>query len=231
MLMAKRPATGKKLKKRLEELERRAGTSDGGSSSGNEKPSPPVKTKRTPALKAQRHTPPASVKSVAPGQYSPPMHHDDEYLFPPSYDERERSHTPPMFSYPAYPPPTEDMMMAPYGAVPGYRHAMPGESYPEYLAPSAVPVTLPPVTHFSDAIKRESAGYPGAPAEEGLPYMNYSGYHHLPGIDINAGHPSPYDQMPHVSASSPTALPASAPRSPAFLPPLPDLVYHGRARC
>ena len=152
-----------------------------------------------------------------PGQYTPPMHHDDEYLFPHSYDERERSHTPPMFTYSTYPPPPEEMIMPPYGAVQGYR-PMPTESYPEYLSPPSVPVTLPSMTHFSDAIKRE-AGYPGGAVEEGLPYMSYNGYP-LPGIDMSAGHPSPYDQMPHVSASS-----SSSARHPAPLPP------HGRARC
>jgi hypothetical protein len=153
------------------------------------------------------------------------MHPDDEYLFPPSYDERERSHTPPMFTYSTYPPPPEDMMMAPYAAVQGYR-PMPGDPYPEYLAPSAAPpVTLPPVTHFSDAIKREP-GFPGGPADDGLAYMSYSGYHHLPGIDMGAGDPSPsYDHMPHVSASSPSPL------APPCPPPLDLASYHGHARC
>jgi hypothetical protein len=205
----------KKLKKRLEELERRAGSSDDASSSGNEKPSPPTKAKRTQAPKAQRQTPPAQVKPAMPGQYTPPMHHDDEYLFPHSYDERERSHTPPMFAYSTYPPPPEEMIMPPYGAVQGYR-PMPTESYPEYLSPPPVPVTLPSMTHFSDAIKRETTGYPGGQVEEGMPYMTYNGYQ-LPGIDMSAGHPSPYDQMPHVSASS-------SARHPAPLPP------HGRTR-
>lgn len=125
------------------------------------------------------------------------MHHDDEYLFPPSYDERERSHTPPMFAYSTYPGPSQEMVMPAYGPVQGYR-AMPAESYPEYLSPQPVPVTLPSLTHFNDAVKREP-GYPGGgPTEEGLHYMNYNGY--LPGIDMSAGHPAPYDHMPHVSA-------------------------------
>lgn len=192
----------KKLKKRLEDLERRAGSSDDASSSGNEKLSPPTKTKRAPAPKAQRQTPPAPVKpTTMQGQYTPPMHHDDEYLFPQSYDERERSHTPPMFAYSTYPPPPEEMIMPPYGAVQGYRHAMPtAESYPEYLSPPPVPVTLPSMTHFNDAIKREP-GYPassGPAADEGLSYMAYNSYA-LPGVDMSASHhPSPYDQMPHT---------------------------------
>ncbi|KAJ4293855.1 hypothetical protein N0V88_005369 [Collariella sp. IMI 366227] len=187
----------KKLKKRLEDLERRAGTSDAGSSSGSEKPSPPAKTKRTQTPKARRQTPPAPVKPALQGQFTPPMHHDDEYLFPPSaYDERERSHTPPMFAYSTYPPPPEEMMMPTYGAMPTYR-PMPTDTYSGYLSPPSLPVTLPPMTHFSDAIKRES-GYPGGP-EESLAYMGYNAYQ-IPGVDMG-GHPSPYDQMPLVSAS------------------------------
>ncbi|KAL2256977.1 hypothetical protein VTK26DRAFT_822 [Humicola hyalothermophila] len=189
----------KKLKKRLEELERRAGTSDGGSSSGNEKPSPPAKQKRTQTSKPSRQVPPAApTKPAVQAQYTPPMHHDDEYLFPQSsYDERERSHTPPMFAYATYPPPPEEMMMPAYNAtIQGYR-PMPTEPYPGYLAPQpGVPVSLPPMTHFSDAVKREPAGYPPAGPEDGLPhYVGYNDY--LSGaVDMRAGHPSPYDHMP-----------------------------------
>ncbi|KAL2016316.1 hypothetical protein VTK56DRAFT_3887 [Thermocarpiscus australiensis] len=183
----------KKLKKRLEELERRAGTSDGASSSGNEKPRPPTKTRRAQTSKEQTQ-PPAPVKPAGQGQITPPMHHDDEYLLPPSYDERERSHTPPMFSYSTYPAPPEDMLMPAYPAAQGYR-PMPAESYPEYLSPPAVPVTLPSMTHFSDAIKRDS-GYAGPPAEDGFQYMGYSSY--LQAVDVSGGHPPPYDQMPHT---------------------------------
>ncbi|KAK4157060.1 hypothetical protein C8A00DRAFT_12050 [Chaetomidium leptoderma] len=228
---------GKKLKKRLEELERRAGTSDDASSSGNEKASPPTKTKRTQAPKAQRQTPPATVKPSMQGQYTPPMHHDDEYLFPQSYDERERSHTPPMFAYSTYPPPPEEMMMAPYGAVQGYR-PMPTESYPEYLSPAAaaVPVTLPSMTHFNDAIKREPAAYPAGPVEESMHYMTYSGYS-LPGVDMSAGHhPSPYDQMPHTpplshsydhsAACSDSGSYDAYPTTPLSMPGSPGLVQH-----
>ncbi|KAK0617428.1 hypothetical protein B0T14DRAFT_568925 [Immersiella caudata] len=184
----------KKLKKRLEDLERRAGSSDG-ASSGGEKSSSAVKsgTKRTQQQpKAQKPAPAAPMKQQVQGQFTPPMHHDDEYLFPPSYhNERERSHTPPMFAYSAYPPPPEEMLLPPYSAaVQGYR---PHETYSEYLTPQPVPVTLPSMTHFSDAIKRESTGYA---AEDNLPYMSYNSY--LPGVDMSAAHPSPYDHMPHT---------------------------------
>ncbi|KAK3350088.1 hypothetical protein B0T25DRAFT_549773 [Lasiosphaeria hispida] len=180
----------KKLKRRLEELERRAGTSDGASSGGEKSSSGSKSSKRSQQTpKAQKQTA-MPVKQQVQGQFTPPMHHDDEYLFPPSYDERERSHTPPMFTYSAYPAPPEEMLMPPYPGVQNYRTT---ESYPEYLTPAPVPVTLPSMTHFSDALKRES-GFAGA--DEGMPYMTSYGY--LPGVDMSAGVPSPYDHMPHT---------------------------------
>lgn len=193
------------MKRRLEELERRAGTSDGASSSGNEKPSPASKSsnnnssssKRQSSSKTQKATASSPPKQMSRGQYTPPLQ-EDEYLFPQSYDERERSHTPPGMSYySAYPPPPEDMLMPPYGSVHQSYRPMTTEAYPEYLAASsAVPVTLPSMTHFSDALKRE----PYSQDQEGMSYMPYSSY--MPGgVDMSAGAPSPYDQqMPHVSS-------------------------------
>lgn len=137
------------------------------------------------------------------------MHHEDEYLFPPAYhNDRERSHTPPMFTYSTYPPLPEDIAVQPYGAMPGYRTQ---ETYPDYLAPHPVPVTLPSMNHFNDAIKREPSGY-----EENMQYMGYSNY--LQGVDMSAGHPSPYEQMPHVSSTT------RSPQHPQHLP------HHHRAR-
>ncbi|CCC06616.1 hypothetical protein SMACR_00641 [Sordaria macrospora] len=184
----------KKLKKRLEDLERRAGTSDDSSSPGTEKTSPASKTtKRTQqqTVKPQKQAS-VSQQKQAPAtrnQFTPPLHPEDEYTFS-TYDERDRSHShsPPMFTYPSYPPPPEEMMYAP---VQSYRAVTTEATYPEYYTTAPVPVTLPSMTHFSDAIKGEP-GYPGA---EDNVYMNY-GY--LSGVDMNTGAPSPYDNMPHT---------------------------------
>jgi hypothetical protein len=148
------------------------------------------------------------------------MHHEDEILFQQSYDERERSHTPPgLFGVGyAYPPPEEIMMAPHYGTSPPhtqsqtqvYRAVTAAEAYPEYLVPTTVPVTLPSLSHFSDAIKRDS-GY----GEEVAPYMNY-GY--MPGMDVSA--PAPYDHSnPHVSSSSrhqPHPYPVPPPTHPSL---------------
>lgn len=115
------------------------------------------------------------------------MDHHDEMGFSGSYDDRERSQTPPVFPYSTYPPPDE-LLLAPYGTTAAYPTLTTAESYPTYMAMN--PVTLPPMTHFSDAIKREA--YP----DDGM--NTYMSYGFVPGLDLNA--PSPYDQSnPHVS--------------------------------
>ncbi|KAJ9151224.1 Transcription factor bZIP [Pleurostoma richardsiae] len=222
----------KKLKRRLEDLERRAGTSDGASSSSSEKQatSSSKSTKKSPAApkapkpQPQTHQMVAPTKPMAQGQFTPPMHHDDELLFPPTYDDRERSHTPPFLAYSAYPPP-DDMLLAPYGGTQPYR-PLTTEAYPEWVA-TTVPVTLPSMTHFSDAVKREGT-FPG---EESMsPYsMNY-GY--LPGIDMNG--PSPYDSNPHTpplshSFDHSTTCSDSGyeyPTTPLSMPGSPGMVHH-----
>jgi hypothetical protein len=76
--------------------------------------------------------------------------------------------------------------MAPYGSSQGYPAMTTTEAYPSYL-PAAVPVTLPPMNHFSDAIKSNGDNL--------SPYMNY-GY--IAGMDV--GSANSYDHSnPHVS--------------------------------
>lgn len=193
--------TGKKLKRRLEDLERMAGTSDGASSGGDSKQSGPKSTKKTQsAPKAQKQQSTVHIAPVAPpeipqSQFTPPMNAEDEYFFPPTpYDKRERSHSPQLFPYPTYAPPAEDMLLPPYGGQPqqAYRPMTTGEPYSDYLAATA-PVTLPSMTHFNDAVKRESGSFAEDP---GLTPYVYGGY--LPSIDLTAH--SPYDNSnPHVS--------------------------------
>lgn len=215
----------KKLKRRLEDLERRAGTSDGASDSEKQNQALPAKqSKRTQQPPAPKPTKaPAPSKPVIHGQFTPPMHHD-ELLFPPTYDERERSHTPPMFSYPAYPPPDELLLAIPYGSAHTYPITT-AEPYPAYV-PAAVPVTLPPMNHFTEAVKR--GGYA---AEEGLsPYMNY-GY--IPNMDIQGAnsydHSNPHTpplshSFDHSTSGSDggyeyPATPLSMPGSPGLIHP------------
>ncbi|KAK3503685.1 hypothetical protein B0T13DRAFT_458186 [Neurospora crassa] len=221
----------KKLKKRLEDLERRAGTSDDSSSSpGTEKTSPASKTTKRAQQQTAKAQKQASVSQQKPvpvskNQFTPPMHPEDDYTFGASYDDRDRSlsHSPPMFTYPSYPPPPEEMLYAP---VHSYRAVTTEAAYHDYYTTAPVPVTLPSMAPFSDAIKREP-GYPGA---DDTVYMNY-GY--LPSVDMNTGAPSPYDNMPHTpplqhpydhSASCSDSGSYEYPRTPLSIPSSPGMV-------
>ncbi|KAI0553119.1 hypothetical protein F4679DRAFT_532014 [Xylaria curta] len=178
----------KKLKRRLEDLERRAGSSDEGSSPTNapEKQSQTSSRAAKKTSKASKSSAAASQKPAHPPQFTPPMNPEDEILFPHPYDDRERSNTPPSFMYSNYPPPDE-IMGAQYSSAQSYHAMTTAEGYPSYMA-STVPCTLPPMTHFNDAIKREP--YPGE--EPMSPYMSY----YMP-VEVNA--PGPYDHSnPHT---------------------------------
>ncbi|GAP88395.2 putative transcription factor bZIP [Rosellinia necatrix] len=177
----------KKLKRRLEDLERRAGSSDEGSSPTHA----PEKMAQSNGRSTKKNSKAAKSGAAAaaqkpayPPQFTPPMNPDDELLFQNGYDDRERSNTPP-FVYSNYPPPDE-IMGTPYSSAQPYHAMTTAEGYPSYMA-STVPCTLPPMTHFHDAIKREYAG------EENMsPYVNY----YVP-MDVNA--PGPYDHSsPHT---------------------------------
>ena len=111
------------------------------------------------------------------------MQHDDDYLFQATYDERERTHSPPMFAYSAYPPPDDMLLQPSYGAAAQqpYRTmaaTTSAEPYADSLfaGASAVPVTLPSMTHFSDAVKREAvyATAGGAGDDSFSPYLTTS---------------------------------------------------------
>lgn len=194
-------ATGKKLKRRLEDLERRAGSSDEAESEKQTSPSntrinsvsaAPKNTKRNSNIKAHKVSHQTSPVKAMPihGQFTPPMDAHDEIVFAPIYDHRERSHTPPMFAgYSTYPAP-EEILIAPYGANPNYSTMTTADTYSNYMPATTMPVTLPSMTHFSDAVKREY------PSDETMnPYMNYG---FVPGVDVSVH--NPYDHSnPHVS--------------------------------
>ncbi|KAH6610659.1 transcription factor bzip [Trichoderma cornu-damae] len=166
----------KKLKRRLEDLERRAGSEEG---DAEKQPSPvsqstasPSKaTKRQSVSKAQKmHQAPAPVRLPTPpkaivsqGQFTPPMDSHEELAFAPPaayhhhhhhHHERERSNTPPVFSYTTYPAPDE-LLINPYGSAHAYPAMTSAEAYPNYLTATAMPASLPPLGHYGEPIKRE----------------------------------------------------------------------------
>jgi len=213
----------KKLKRRLEDLERRAGSSDDAES--DKQPQKPTKSKRSPSAPKTQKSQPAPSKPVASqGQFTPPME-TDELFFPATYDDRSRSDSPPQFTYSTYPAPDE-ILLHPYGSAQHYPAITTADAYPNYMTASTVPMTLPSMTHFSDAIKRE----PTYSSDEGLaPYMTY-GY--MPPMDFNSS--SPYDQNPHTPPLS-HSFDHSAncseagydyPTTPLSMPGSPNMNYH-----
>ncbi|KAL3420843.1 hypothetical protein PVAG01_07288 [Phlyctema vagabunda] len=153
----------KKLKRRLEDLERRAGSSSA---------SPPQthaelqqNDRRVNNGNQQYRTSPEAVAPAIsprqlPTQYTPPMHNDDEYMFNNGYD-REGSRTPPLLYHNTYPAP-EEISFSPYQSNP-YPSERP-EPYSTYMQP--ISVTLPPMSHFNEQMKRDG--------DTMMPYQMYS---------------------------------------------------------
>lgn len=211
----------KKLKRRLEDLERRAGSSDEGSSPPNapEKTTQPSNRGGKKNSKASKSSVPAPQKSAYPPQFTPPMETDDGMLFQNGYDDRERSNTPPFYNY----PPPDEIIPTPYSSAQPYHAMTTAEDYPGYMA-TTVPCTLPPMTHFNDAIKREA--YTGE--ETMSPYMNY----YVP-MGVNApgpyDHPSPHTPpLSHSFDHSPNCSDAGYdyPTTPLSMPGSPGMGLH-----
>jgi hypothetical protein len=184
----------KKLKRRLEDLERRAGSPETGES---EKSSPPASTKSniskrpSPSKAPKARSEPPAAKAAPQMQFTPPLENNDEIVFATNYDDRARSHTPPMYPYSASYPPPDETMLAPYGSSQPYQPMTTMDSYPTYLSSASMAPTIPSMTHFSDAFKRDSYS-----SENGM--SSYPLYNFYSSVDVNAQ--SPYDPSnPHVS--------------------------------
>ncbi|KAH6678483.1 hypothetical protein B0J14DRAFT_559618 [Halenospora varia] len=209
----------KKLKRRLEDLERRAGSSSASPPQHHaelqhqQRQSPQPYSRRSPEVIHRQPSP-----RLLPSQYTPPMHHDEEIMFN-SFD-REGSRTPPLFTYHQYPAP-EDIVYPPYPQAHRYGPVSTGADYDYSGLGAPVPVTLPSMMHFNEAIKRE---------DETLAPYNLS-YQGLPAIDIHASH-SYDDSNPHtppLSHSYDHSATCSEngyqyPTTPLSMPPSPRLL-------
>ncbi|KAL2755869.1 hypothetical protein ACRALDRAFT_2034858 [Sodiomyces alcalophilus JCM 7366] len=224
----------KKLKRRLEDLERRAGEEG---TSGSEKQvetkspgsssSSGAKRRPSSASASKSSNKNSATKTPADqGQFTPPMQQDDEFLMPPAHDDgRQRSHTPPLFPYAPYNAQDEMMLVHAYPTAHVYPAAMTtAETYPAYLSAPA-PVTLPPMNHFNDALKREEA----YPSDDSLAYMNY-GY--ISGMEMPAPHPYEHPEphtpplshsFDHSATCSDTAY--DYPTTPLSMPGSPGMVH------
>ncbi|KAJ4125291.1 hypothetical protein NW754_013577 [Fusarium falciforme] len=183
----------KKLKRRLEDLEHCAGSSDYAES--GKQPQRIIKSKRSfSSSKPRKSQPATTAKPVdSQGPFTPPMEPTEVLFFPGIYDDRTRSRSPPQFACSTYPVPDE-IVLALEGSAQPYPIMTTADDYPNYLLAPTFPMTLPSMTHFSDAVKWESyLAYNGL-----TPYTSY-GY--MPPMDFNA--PGPYDQTnPNTPNSS-----------------------------
>ncbi|KAM5345137.1 hypothetical protein ACJ41O_010999 [Fusarium nematophilum] len=217
----------KKLKRRLEDLERCVGSSDVAES--DKRPQKTTKSKRSFSSSKPRKSQPATTAKpvVSQGQFTPPMEPTDDLFFLGTYDDRTRSSSPPQFACSIYPVPDEIIPGLDSSAQP-YPIMTTVDAYPNYLSAPTFPMTLPSMAYFSDAVKWESYL-----ADNRLtPYTSYA---YMPSMDFNA--PSPYDQSnpntPNCSDYSANCSEAGYEYSimPLSMPNSPDLIQpQGRSK-
>ncbi|KAL8296154.1 hypothetical protein RB601_003628 [Gaeumannomyces tritici] len=173
----------KKLKRRLEDMERRACTSDG-NSSGNGKPT----SSNGSSANASNGGSSSSSGSKKQQQQQQQRQQQQQQQQHQQQTQAAAPLTPPeLFPAHAYPPP-EDMMMAPCGTSPPHAQAL---AYAEYLVSTTMPVTFPDMAHFDDNIVGD------LDHSEVAPYTNYR---YMPGMDVS--NPAPYDHSnSHMNSS------------------------------
>lgn len=170
----------KKLKSRLQELEKRAGT-DGTTAKAKPAKKSPTMSKVTKAT-----TPPIQSTPMPTFITTPPTHSDDTFPQTVIYEQRDRSQSP---------------MFTPYS--PPQQSAYPPLDDAQYLNPASQTFYTPVTTMAGGCLMTTGMGMPSLPAMEPLksedsfaPYMN-GGYYGMPSIDINATNTYDYSN-PHT---------------------------------
>ncbi|KAH7208482.1 uncharacterized protein BKA55DRAFT_668656 [Fusarium redolens] len=176
----------KKLKRRLEDLERRASSSEPAGSDKQAQES----TKSKQSFKSQKSQPATSTKLVvSQSQFIPHREPTNNFFFLSTHNNQARSNSLSQFTYSTYPTPDE-IFVTPYDSPETSLAIATGDAHPNYLNTSAVPMILSPMTHFSDTTKQESC-----PSDD--KWTPYTTYGYMPPIDFNTS--SPYDQSdPHT---------------------------------
>lgn len=184
---------GKKLKRRLEDLERRAGsTSESPEISHMEYEAEDNYHHRrsTDELEhGNRQISPEILSQHQQQQYTPPTHYDDDALYSQNFS-RDRSQSPPSFTYNTYPP-VDGLLYPSYQQHPHTMVAQSqAEAYSDYLTP--VPVTLPGMMMYG-SIKQEALQM----EDNTMNPFNMS-YASMAGLDVQASRQFE-DSNPHVS--------------------------------
>ncbi|KAI8710288.1 BZIP domain-containing protein [Fusarium sp. LHS14.1] len=171
----------KKLKQRLDDLERRAGFS--GDAEPKEKPNRITKTRRS----SSRPRKPESCSAVKPvvsqDQFTYPMVSTDGPS-PEIYSSRAHSDSLTEFSSPAYSA-SDKIVLDPNDHAQAYPTMTMGDIYHNYTLASIVQVMFPSIINASTAIERE-------PYQAGDELAISAAYHYTPPMSFNA--PFPYDQ-------------------------------------
>ncbi|KAI9734128.1 MAG: hypothetical protein M1818_006669 [Claussenomyces sp. TS43310] len=223
----------KKLKRRLEDLERRAGSSSESPPQIHvelKQTSKKVETKQNHKATVSQTRPKISPSIASHDQYTPPIQNDDEMVFANGF-ERDSTHSPPLFTYPSYPAPEESNLYPSYPHGQPYRPAQvmhANEAYSDYLMPN--PMTLPSMLHFNEAIKRESMN------DDAMNPFSMS-YAAMAGLDMPV--PQGYDDSsnPHtpplshsfensVSGTCSEGSYSNYPTTPLSMPPSPPQIGH-----
>ena len=175
----------KKLKKRLEDLERRAASS---SASPEPKPAQLAASQRSP----RQVFPPSPASSESDFRRTPeaPSHYvqEEHGMFARQYTDRQLSTSPPPFSYSTYPAPETASYPVPYTTTATPYHTVPTSISPEmttyagYLPPISAPypTTLPSLSH---PVKSEYY-----PEDDIAAHPFASGYQLMGGMEIPPPH-------------------------------------------
>jgi len=215
----------KKLKRRLEDLERRAG------SSSESPPQVHAEIKQAPKKQdtyknvSMHQRQKLSPRVISHNQYTPPMHHEDEILFSNSFD-KEGSHSPPLFTYNTYPAP-EDNIYPPYPQSQPYGRNVinTNESYPDYL--DQAPMTLPSMVQFNESIKRETMADHDAMNAFSMSYAAMAGIdiQGANGYDNSNPHTPPLSHSFDHSAACSEVGYGNYPSTPLSMPPSPRMIH------
>jgi hypothetical protein len=204
----------KKLKRRLEDLERRAGSSSASPPQTHAEIQQPNRGQEQQFKKSPESVHRQMSPRLVP-QYTPPM--EDNLVFNP-YNDRESSRTPPLFAYTHNYPAPEEVVYQPYPQSHSYPAVTTAaDHYRDYLAP--VPVTLPSMMHFQEAMKREDDTMsPYNMSYQGLPTIDIHGQHsyedsnpHTPPLSHSYEHSTTCSESGYQYPTTPLSMPASPP--------------------
>ncbi|KAG4423571.1 hypothetical protein IFR04_003253 [Cadophora malorum] len=207
----------KKLKRRLEDLERRAGSSSASPPQVHAELQQQQHRVEKNVQQHYRRSPEILHRQPSPrllqSHYTPPM--EDNLRFSHGF-EREGSRTPPLFAYHSYPAP-EEIVHPPYPQSQPYRPVSSSE-YSDYLAP--VPVTLPSMMHFHEVKREVDTMSPFNMSYQGLPAMIIHGHNEYE--DSNPHTPPLSHSYEHSTACSESDY--QCPTTPLSMPPSPRLL-------